>query len=428
MKKNKILIIIFTLITFFVMSNLFGQNILDQNFNLDPNNEDIENKLDKDKGLTFYLLTIEKGNGLEYIWAWWGHTALLVRDELRNLDLIFDFGVFDPSFNFLISYLKGRPVFQLGIDTLQNTLERYKFQEREIYAQKISVDQKKLNILYQKLIILSLPQNRNYHYQHFNNNCTTIIRDYIDNDLLDKNLFNTFSIQKSDETIRSKAIGVASNYLIFYNLFNLVLGTKVSNNQSVWNDSFLPKDLLEMTKIEKRISKPIKLFDNNNNNNNKIFEKNENTIFKYLNLFIYVIILSIFLYIFYFNILFFNKNKYIKILSNVGWHIYFSVMGFLGTLIYYLYFTFPSASFGFITLGYTSAIHCVHPFYLLIILAKFLKLDINQKNIWSNIHLILLITCFIGFVISIFVLPYQTIFMFINTLILFSFYKQTKLS
>ena len=115
----------------------------------------------------------------EHPYERFGHAALRVR--AGDNDLLYNFGVADfdrPAF--FVDFLRGRSTFWLGVEAPDDSLAFYRARDRSVYAQPLRIAPDRLEWLAHRLRVTALPANRNYAYHHFHDNCTTRIRDLID--------------------------------------------------------------------------------------------------------------------------------------------------------------------------------------------------------------------------------------------------------
>ncbi len=122
------------------------------------------------------LITISPG---EFYWSAFGHTALRVKTD--NYDKLFGFGYFDfEEEYFFLKFAKGEMQYFLGVNESSYELADYQQQGRQIVSQRLDLTSKQKHKLLTKLIYLAQPENRYYHYDYFLNNCTSRIRDLLD--------------------------------------------------------------------------------------------------------------------------------------------------------------------------------------------------------------------------------------------------------
>ena len=128
--------------------------------------------------IQFSLVTCAPGNE---IYALFGHTAIRYQNFSRQVDLVFNYGMFSfDTPHFVYRFVKGETDYKLGIAP-------YPYFEAEYALRGSSVWQQVLNLTEaEKLRLLALleenylPENRVYRYNYFYDNCTTRARDQIE--------------------------------------------------------------------------------------------------------------------------------------------------------------------------------------------------------------------------------------------------------
>ena len=121
------------------------------------------------------LITISPG---EYYWSAFGHTAIRIKS--LNYDKIFGFGYFDfEKENFFINFAKGEMQYFLGVVDSDLEIENYKRQGRSVISQKLTLTTVQKEHIINELTYLSREENRYYPYNYFLNNCTSKIRDIL---------------------------------------------------------------------------------------------------------------------------------------------------------------------------------------------------------------------------------------------------------
>jgi hypothetical protein len=107
-----------------------------------------------------------------------GHSAIRVKDPTLNLDIIFNYGLFDFNQpNFYVNFVKGRLLYRLGKQSFRRFITSYDYQQRWVKDQVLNlslVDRKKI---FEYLNKNSLPENAEYLYDPYFNNCATKLRD-----------------------------------------------------------------------------------------------------------------------------------------------------------------------------------------------------------------------------------------------------------
>ncbi len=124
----------------------------------------------------FFLITI--GPGPEY-WSAWGHTELLVRQPGHE-DIIYSYGYFDfADEDFFSNFLKGRMRYFLDHEPAARELNRFAAENRAIWAQALNIPADKAKALLHTLQAQDTDANRYYDYDYFLSNCTSQVRDLI---------------------------------------------------------------------------------------------------------------------------------------------------------------------------------------------------------------------------------------------------------
>ncbi len=124
----------------------------------------------------FFLITI--GPGPEY-WSAWGHTELLVRQRGQE-DVIYSFGYFDfADKDFFSNFLKGRMRYFIDHEAAAAELNRFAAENRSIWAQALQLPDARARQLLKQLQWLDTDSHRYYAYDYFLANCTSQVRDLI---------------------------------------------------------------------------------------------------------------------------------------------------------------------------------------------------------------------------------------------------------
>ena len=121
------------------------------------------------------VLTIAPGSSLNDAF---GHNAFRIKDESKNLDTTFDYGRFDfEAPNFYLNFARGKLNYSLGTSNYYDFLSFYIRQNRTVKEQVLNLTQSQKQKLYNFLIENYKPENRNYLYEFFFDNCATKIKD-----------------------------------------------------------------------------------------------------------------------------------------------------------------------------------------------------------------------------------------------------------
>lgn len=132
---------------------------------------------DRNDEIKISLLTPTSGDEL---YTTFGHSAIRVVDRLNGTEEIFDFGVFDFSTpNFYWKFFKGKLNYKLTKRGFNSFLRSYKSDGRGVKEERINLPVEDKRKIHELLLTNYLPENRNYQYDFFYDNCSTRIRDLI---------------------------------------------------------------------------------------------------------------------------------------------------------------------------------------------------------------------------------------------------------
>lgn len=122
------------------------------------------------------LLTFAPG---EIYWQRFGHNALLVQ---RNGEArVYNYGIFDfRQKNFALNFARGEMRYRLAAEPLADTLWLYQQEGRWVQQQVLALDPAQARALAAFLEHNARPENAEYRYDYFLSNCSTRVRDALD--------------------------------------------------------------------------------------------------------------------------------------------------------------------------------------------------------------------------------------------------------
>lgn len=187
-----------------------------------------------------YLVTC--GPGTE-TYSIYGHTALRVVIAEKKTDTIYNWGVFDfNTSNFAWKFAKGRLDYMLASDPLERFLQGYYYEKRFVLSQRINLtanETKKLVALINENI---KPENINYRYDFFYDDCCTRIRDLLEKSVGDKLLYPP--AEKGKLPTFRELVGKYQNPFPWLNFgIDLIMGSPADKKASFRERLFLPIDM-----------------------------------------------------------------------------------------------------------------------------------------------------------------------------------------
>lgn len=183
------------------------------------------------------VLTCGQGDDL---YALFGHTALRIKDKSQNIDWVFNYGMFDfDTPHFYTKFVKGNLKYHLDVDYYYDFIRYYSYKNRTVTEQKIHLSFEEKKVIWDKLWEQLYSDDRYYHYQFIENNCTTKIVD-----LLQENTQYTLNtdFESNNKTYR-ELLNTYLHSAYFPQLgINLIFGKKVDRDNHLL---FLPEQLLQ---------------------------------------------------------------------------------------------------------------------------------------------------------------------------------------
>ena len=106
----------------------------------------------------------------------WGHAALCIAGRCLN------YGVtdFSRSLGLVFDVLRGGAVFWVSVSPYEAVLDAYIRDDRSVFRQEVALSPAGREVLLGRLASDLVPGQGEYIYDHFDDNCTTRIRDYLD--------------------------------------------------------------------------------------------------------------------------------------------------------------------------------------------------------------------------------------------------------
>lgn len=121
------------------------------------------------------VFTLGPGN---YLYDKFGHSAIRVKDENNDLDIVFNYGTYD--FNtpgFYTKFVQGKLLYSLSVSDYEPFYQYYKSEDRWIIEQVLNLNVAQKKEVFDLLVENIKPENRKYLYDFIYDNCATKIRD-----------------------------------------------------------------------------------------------------------------------------------------------------------------------------------------------------------------------------------------------------------
>ena len=179
------------------------------------------------------------------IWERHGHIALCIEYEDRTQNACYNYGIgdfFHPVKMFW-GFFRGNGSFWVGEMDPGAMLSVYKRADRTIWVQPLPLTLAQKQKVIEKLKFDILEDNKYYSYDHFWDNCTTRVRDILD-DATD-HAFSKMVEQTDDRTYRDLAREGFYGMKVPSVITDLAMGRVTDRVPSYWERMFLPDYLRE---------------------------------------------------------------------------------------------------------------------------------------------------------------------------------------
>jgi hypothetical protein len=178
------------------------------------------------------------------VYTIYGHTALRLYDPSRSIDTVLNWGTFDSDKpNFMYHFLLGKTDYFLSAAFTQYFMYAYEADNSTIVEQVINIPDSLKTSLLQMLETNRRPENMEYRYNIFFDNCTTRPRN-----IIEKVCGGTLIYPKQDESVTiRKLVHDCTKYYPWMEFgIDLVIGNGADSLISLHTETFLPERLMNI--------------------------------------------------------------------------------------------------------------------------------------------------------------------------------------
>ena len=184
------------------------------------------------------LITCRPG---DEIYSTFGHTAIRVQDPTRDMDILYNYGMFSfDEPNFTAKFLRGKLEYWLGIESYRSFINSYSNEKRTVIEQKLKLDFDQRNQVFRALRNNLKPENRKYLYDFFFDNCSTRPRDILIDNISDI----SFGLEAYPPSFRELISQYTVNKPWTDFGIDLIVGSVADRKASVRDQMFLPEYLM----------------------------------------------------------------------------------------------------------------------------------------------------------------------------------------
>lgn len=172
-----------------------------------------------------------------------GHSAIRVYDPILRINKVYNYGMFDyDAPNFTLNFIKGNMLYSLGVQDFNQVVAYSEYRNQELKEQVLNLNATEKQDIYLLLENNLKPENKDYYYDFFYDNCATRIRDILDETT---NIsYDTTAVFKA-VTFRDllQEYTVAKPWLEFG--IDIILGLPVDKTAAFEHQMFLPDYLYQ---------------------------------------------------------------------------------------------------------------------------------------------------------------------------------------
>ncbi len=193
-----------------------------------------------DDELTVSLVTIGQG---DLVWERFGHNALLFQNRAAGAEIAYHWGIFNFfSEDFIPRLIRGTMLYSMGPSDFRSSLENYRRVGRPVWIQELALTPTQERELLALVEENYLPENRDYRYDYYRDNCSTRLRDALDH-VLDGRIRDRFAQDTTAFSFRWQTRRILQEMPAYYLGIQFVLGPRADRPITVWEEMFLPPTL-----------------------------------------------------------------------------------------------------------------------------------------------------------------------------------------
>ncbi len=199
----------------------------------------------EEKTWNCYLVTVGPGDPL---YIWFGHTGLILENTETGRSVFYDFGNFSfESDHFYRNFAMGRLIYSSVGVSARAYMNYIVGENRDVTVQTLNLPEEKIREMASYLSWKVQPGNNTYLYHHYLDNCSTRIRDLIDQ-AVDGQLKEATDIS-AVTSFRDSFRRYSSHSFWADWLLSFLQGRTIDRDITVWDTMFLPDELMKQAAL-----------------------------------------------------------------------------------------------------------------------------------------------------------------------------------
>ncbi|GAB6390948.1 MAG: DUF4105 domain-containing protein [Treponematales bacterium] len=190
--------------------------------------------------LAVKLAVIGPGDELYF---WWGHIGLVIEDRVTGQNRLFDWGVFSfENEHFFRNFAFGRLLYSCAASPASRNFRNYRAMNRDITLYTLDLPPETKEAVRRFAEWNIQPENRDYYYHHFKDNCATRVRDILDT--ATGGAFRTrYGEAPGRFTLRQHVRRHTWAHPFADWGLNFLMGQDIDTPLRVWDEMFLPSEI-----------------------------------------------------------------------------------------------------------------------------------------------------------------------------------------
>ena len=179
------------------------------------------------------------------VYSKYGHTIVRVLDHKTNIDVAYNWGTFDfEDPGFVPKFLEGILIYNMSWGPWWEEVDISQYELQTMWMEKINLTDKQKEVMVRRINWNAQPANVHYPYLFFYDNCSTRVRDLIDEATHGKVKSATFN-RKTGRSYRDRVMEHNASVPIFAMGQDVILNSEPDREMSEWDDMFIPINLRE---------------------------------------------------------------------------------------------------------------------------------------------------------------------------------------
>lgn len=196
-----------------------------------------------DGSLRVSLVTYGPG---ELYWERFGHNVIVVHDGDSGTSTSYNYGMFDfEEDNFFVNFIRGHMTYRIAAFDFEREMPLYVADGRSVREQALDLDPAQARRLAAFLAHNALPENAPYRYDYFTANCSTRLRDAID-EAIDGAVRRQSEGRSRGYTYRMDALRLTAPDRWLMLAIDIGLGPYADQRLDYWRESFVPMTLADV--------------------------------------------------------------------------------------------------------------------------------------------------------------------------------------